>query len=157
MHLSDRNRTVAIAFATCLSMPAPAGTPPLSSVVSQPPPYAAALQGVWDEGGESDVFCAPGRNLRKLVPSADGKKITWELERPVEFLSGTKVSSFSYRVLGATGASLLLSLEGEARQNPKGEPFVWELVVVAPGKMRWRSTHFDFGVYNNVWLVRCHR
>jgi hypothetical protein len=119
------------------------------------PDFRKFLEGQWDEGGGSEQFCAPDRNLRRIVVSPDGQRVTWELSQPVDWLDGSKVKSYAYRVLQVTDVSLKLALEGETRKNPRGDPFVWELVVVGPDRMRWRSTHFSFGVYNNVWLVRC--
>lgn len=114
-----------------------------------------ALRGTWNEGSESEPFCQAGRNLRRIVASDDRRRLTWELDQPIERSSGKRSQSYSYSVLRTTGVSVLLALDDETRTNPLGEPYVWELVVVAPGRLRWRSTHFEFGVYNKVWLVRC--
>ena len=153
MHLNAyRNLIHTLAFAFVLLCVT--GTGP---AIAAGPPFARFLEGSWDEGGDKDSFCAPGRNLRRINSANDGKSITWELDEEIEFLDGKKTRTFTYKVLGYTGFSLTLALDGEARKNSRGEPFVWELVAVTPGRMRWRSTDFEFGVYNNVWLVRCSR
>ncbi|HVL57400.1 MAG TPA: hypothetical protein VM491_12915 [Burkholderiaceae bacterium] len=117
--------------------------------------FRRALDGLWDEGAYTAALCTGAGNLRRLYLSDDGQWVTWHLEKPQKTHRGDEVTEYRYRVLGATSVSLTLALAGETRKNRQGELFVWELVIVDTGHMRWRSTDFPVGVYNNVVLRRC--
>jgi hypothetical protein len=119
--------------------------------------FRSVLDGSWDEGPAHEIrsFCGPGRNLHRHLFSADGKRVTWDLDSPEKIYDGTTVRSSTYRVVAASSVSLTLALEGEKRLDASGKPLVWELVIVDDGLFRWRATGFPVGSYNIVWGRRC--
>lgn len=135
-------------LAALLAGPAPAASP--AAVVE-------ALAGWWDEGLESAGLCSPGRNLHRHVLSADGRRITWELEREIKRHNGAMTRTYTYDILGAETRSLTLRLVDEVRTIETGDPIVWELVLVAPDTFRWRATHWSEPGYNRVVGKRCRR
>jgi hypothetical protein len=114
-------------------------TSPIVRTVN-PLEFQELLGGWWDEGlrEEMRVFCGRDRILSRHVFSADGSSATWEFDRPMKIYDDSEIKSIKYQILGATSVSLwtALALEGEKRTDGKGEPLVWELVVVDDGLFR---------------------
>jgi hypothetical protein len=122
-----------------------------------PREFREVLGGWWDEGHREELrqLCSNGRTLSRHVFSEDGRVVTWEFERPIKIYDESEVKSLKYRVLSAASVSLTMALEGENRTDDKGNPVVWELVMVDDGLFRWRATVLPVGQYNEIWGRRC--
>jgi hypothetical protein len=136
-------------FAGCSSAPVASDVDPRA--------FREVLGGWWDEGHREELrqLCGSGRALSRHVFSEDGRVVTWEFDRPIKIYDESEVKSLKYRVLGATSVALTMALEGEKRTDDKGNPVLWELVLVDDGLFRWRATVLPVGTYNEIWGRRC--
>lgn len=113
------------------------------------------LAGLWAESVNTKAVCAKENLHHRFDLSADGKTLTFQLDRKWKIASGKMVDRYSATVLKSTAQTLVMQYNPDIGPLPDRYPKEWELAFVAPGVYRWRATEWPPGEVNPVVGVRC--
>jgi hypothetical protein len=114
----------------------------------------AQMSGVWTESVDTSIAC-DSKNLHNSFEfSADGKTLTFKLDRPWKIANDKEVSQYSAKIIKESQNSLTIEYF-DTEGLPEDYPKAWDIVFVADGVYRWKASNWPDSKVNSVVGIRC--
>jgi hypothetical protein len=110
------------------------------------------LSGRWD--WSTDRVPCEKDSARMIAFSSDGGVMTITQERPVVDSTGRDWTVTTYDILARTPSRVRGEIRGEPRRTDKGDPVVWDLVVIDSNAYMWHRTDWPAWGYT-ARVIRC--